>query len=140
MVIRDQGTAFRYDARLAFAPDDTLYFQTENAARINPDGTWFISSLGSGHRESRLLDEAYQDSTIAAVNQWLDRITFDLFHDTSPQSKLRTHARREDDRYPRSDGSNLAAYLLPPIRGPGSASTTIATTSPQPSSSWILLQ
>jgi predicted ATPase len=112
VVIRDQGTTYRYDARLAFAPDDTLYFQTENAGRINPDGTWSISSLGGGHRESHLLDEVYRDSTVAAVNEWLGRMTFYHFHDTSPQSKLRTHARREDDRYPRSDGSNLAAYLL----------------------------
>lgn len=112
VVIRDQGTTYRYDARLAFAPDDTLYFQTENAATINPDGTWSISSLGGGHRESHLLDEAYRDSTVAAVNEWLGRMTFYHFHDTSTQSKLRTHARREDDRYPRSDGSNLAAYLL----------------------------
>lgn len=112
VVIRDQGTTYRYDARLAFAPDDTLYFQTENAARVNPDDTWTISSLGGGHRESHLLDEVYRDKTVAAVNEWLGRITFYHFHDTSPQSKLRTHARREDDRYPRSDGSNLAAYLL----------------------------
>jgi len=112
VVIRDQGTTYRYDARLAFAPDDTLYFQTENATRVNPDDTWTISSLGSGHRESHLLDEVYRDKTVAAVNEWLGRITFYHFHDTSPQSKLRTHARREDDRYPRSDGSNLAAYLL----------------------------
>jgi predicted ATPase len=112
VVIRDQGTTYRYDARLAFAPDDTLYFQTENAARVNPDDTWSISSLGGGHRESHLLDEVYRDKTVAAVNEWLGRITFYHFHDTSPQSKLRTHARREDDRYPRSDGSNLAAYLL----------------------------
>lgn len=112
VVIRDQGTTFRYDARLAFAPDDTLYFQTENAARVNPDDTWTISSLGGGHRESHLLDEVYRDTTVAAVNEWLGQMTFYHFHDTSPQSKLRTHARREDDRYPRSDGSNLAAYLL----------------------------
>jgi predicted ATPase len=112
VVIRDQGTTYRYDARLAFAPDDTLFFQTENAARVNPDDTWSISSLGGGHRESHLLDEVYRDKTVAAVNEWLGRITFYHFHDTSPQSKLRTHARREDDRYPRSDGSNLAAYLL----------------------------
>jgi predicted ATPase len=112
VVIRDQGTTYRYDARLAFAPDDTLYFQTENAARGNPDDTWAISSLGGGHRESHLLDEVYRDSTVAAVNEWLGRMTFYHFHDTSPQSQLRTHARREDDRYPRSDGSNLAAYLL----------------------------
>ncbi len=112
VVIRDQGTTYRYDARLAFAPDDTLYFQTENAARVNPDDTWAISSLGGGHRESHLLDEVYRDSTVAAVNEWMGRMTFYHFHDTSAQSKLRTHARREDDRYPRSDGSNLAAYLL----------------------------
>lgn len=112
VVIRDQGTTYRYDARLAFAPDDTLYFQSENAARVNPDDTRAISSLGGGHRESHLLDETYRDSTVAAVNEWLGRMTFYHFHDTSPQSKLRTHARREDDRYPRSDGSNLAAYLL----------------------------
>ena len=112
VVLRDQGTTYRYDARLAFASGDTLYFQTENAARLSPDGTRSISSLGGGHRESHLLDEAYRDSTVAAVNEWLGRMTFYHFHDTSPQSKLRTHARREDDRYPRSDGSNLAAYLL----------------------------
>jgi predicted ATPase len=112
VVIRDQGVTYRYDARLAFSPDDSLYFQTENAVRLNPDDTWTISSLGGGHRESHLLDEAYRNPTVDAVNEWLGRMTFYHFHDTSPQSKLRTHARREDDRYPRSDGSNLAAYLL----------------------------
>ncbi|MFZ9752452.1 MAG: AAA family ATPase [Cyanobium sp.] len=112
VVLRDQGTTYCYDARLAFAPGDTLYFQTENAVRLSPVGARSVSSLGGGHRESHLLDEAYCDSTVAVVNEWLGRMTFYHFHDTSPQSKLRTHARREDDRYPRSDGSNLAAYLL----------------------------
>ena len=112
VVIRDQGKSYRYDARLAFAADDTLYFQTENACQLNPDGTWSIAALGGGHRESRLLDESVQGEIVAAVNHWLGRMTFYHFHDTSSQSKLRTHARREDDRYPRSDGSNLAAYLL----------------------------
>ena len=112
VVVRDQETTFRYDACLAFAPDDTLYFQAENVTKIHPDGTRSILSLGGGHRESHLLDESYSDPTVAAVNHWLGRMTFYHFHDTSPQSRLRTHARREDDRYPRSDGSNLAAYLL----------------------------
>ncbi|MBD2548228.1 AAA family ATPase [Microcystis elabens FACHB-917] len=112
VVIRDQGVTYRYDASLAFAPDDSLYFQTENAVRLNPDATWAIGSLGGGHRESHLLDEAYRNKTVNAVNEWLGRMTFYHFHDTSSKSKLRTHARREEDRYPRSDGSNLAAYLL----------------------------
>ena len=112
VVIRDQEVTYRYDACLAFAPDDSLYFQTENAVRLNSDDTWAISSLGGGHRESHLLNEAYRDQTVTAVNEWLGRMTFYHFHDTSTKSQLRTHARQEDDRYPRSDGSNLAAYLL----------------------------
>jgi len=112
VLISDQGSSYRYDARLAFASDDSLYFQTENAACLHPDGSWVISNLGGGHRESKLLEASPDDQTVAAVNRWLARMTFYHFHDTSAQSKLRTHARREDDRYPRSDGSNLAAYLL----------------------------
>lgn len=112
VLIRDQGSSYRYDARLAFASDDSLYFQTENAACLHPDGSWVISTLGGGHRESKLLEASPEDQTVTAVNRWLGRMTFYHFHDTSAQSKLRTHARCEDDRYPRSDGSNLAAYLL----------------------------
>jgi len=110
--IRDQGSIFRYDARLAFTPDDSLYFQTENAVSWHPDVSPVISPLGGGHRESMLQEASPEDKTIGTVNRWLARMTFYHFHDTSAQSKLRTHARREDDRYPRSDGSNLAAYLL----------------------------
>ena len=110
--IRDQGSIFRYDARLAFTPDDSLYFQTENAVSWHSDGSRVISPLGGGHRESKLQEASPEDKTIGAVNRWLARMTFYHFHDTSAQSRLRTYARREDDRYPRSDGSNLAAYLL----------------------------
>ena len=112
VLISDQGSSYRYDARLAFASDDSLYFQTENAACLHPDGSWVISTLGGGHRESKLLEASPENQIVAAVNRWLGRMTFYHFHDTSAQSKLHTHARREDDRYPRSDGSNLAAYLL----------------------------
>ncbi len=112
VAIRDEGRTFVYDARLGFAPDDTLYFQTENVTKIHADDTKSIHQLGDGHRESHLLDESYGDPSVAAMNHWLGRMTFYHFHDTSPQSRLRTHARRENDRYPRSDGSNLAADLL----------------------------
>jgi predicted ATPase len=117
VVIHDQGFTYHYKASLAFTPDDTLYFQEETAERTNPDGHGAFSVLGSGHRESRLMDsfdpaDTPDPQTVEAVNRWLGRMTFYHFHDTSAQSKLRTHARREDDRYPRSDGSNLAAYLL----------------------------
>jgi|694.fasta_scaffold94246_4 predicted ATPase len=117
VLVCEQGTTYRYNARLAFAQGDTLYFESETAERVNPDGTGSFSQLGSGHRESRLQDSFDPDDspdrqTLVALNAWLGRMTFYHFHDTSPRSQLRTHARREDDRYPRSDGSNLAAYLL----------------------------
>jgi predicted ATPase len=117
VVIREQGFTYHYKASLAFTSDDTLYFREETAERSNPDGHGSFSVLSTGHRESRLMDsfdpaDSPDPQTIAAVNRWLARITFYHFHDTSAQSKLRTHARREDDRYPQSDGSNLAAYLL----------------------------
>jgi predicted ATPase len=112
VLIRDQGTGYRYDARLALAADDSFCFQTETVARLKSDGTWASTTLGGGQRESRLLDAGVEDDTARVVNAWLSRMTFYHFHDTSSHSNLRTHARREDDRYPRSDGSNLAAYLL----------------------------
>ena len=124
VVIKEQGFTYRYKASLAFAPDDSLYFLEEMLELTDAEGCSSSGTLGSGHRESRLMevsgsrsepfhsDELPEPQAVAAVNRWLGRMTFYHFHDTSAQSKLRTHARREDDRYPRSDGSNLAAYLL----------------------------
>lgn len=117
VVIKEQGFTYHYKTALAFAPDDSLYFLEETLERTNPDGHGSFSTLGTGHRESRLKDtfdsdDAPDPQALRAVNAWLGRTTFYHFHDTSTKSQLRTHARREDDRYPRSDGSNLAAYLL----------------------------
>ena len=124
VVIKEQGLTYRYKSSLAFAPDDSLYFQEETLELKDAEGYSSSGTLGSGHRESRLMeaagsrseffhsDDLPEPQALAAVNRWLARMTFYHFHDTSAQSKLRTHARREDDRYPRSDGSNLAAYLL----------------------------
>jgi len=117
VVVHDRGTSLRYDASLALAADDTLYFREESVQRAGLDGQLTFIDLGSGHRESRLTEtfdpvDCPDPAPLAAINDWLGRMTFYHFHDTSSQSKLRTHARREDDRYPRSDGSNLAAYLL----------------------------
>jgi len=117
VVIKEQDFTYHYKTALAFAADDSLYFLEETLERTNPDGHGSFSTLGTGHRESRLTDtfdsdDAPDPQALRAVNAWLGRMTFYHFHDTSAQSKLRTHARREDDRYPRSDGSNLAAYLL----------------------------
>ena len=105
----EHGIASAYTAELAHAADDSLVYVEEclEAPGLAP------RSLGQGHLESRLPAAARepQDELARATNWWLQRLSYFHFHDTSPRSALRTPANAEDDRYLRSDGSNLAAYL-----------------------------
>jgi predicted ATPase len=103
-----------YAARLGHAAADSLIFLDETVGYRPPGADSFqVVSLGAGHAESRLDDEAADPaSQIArAVRWWLSQISFFHFHDTSATSALRQNARQEDARSLRSDGSNLAAYL-----------------------------
>jgi len=103
-----------YAARLGYAAGDTFIFLDETVSfhaggRAAPRAV----SLGAGHAES-LLAERAKDShatTERVVNGLLSRMSFFHFHDTSPTSPLRQNSRQSDDRYLRSDGSNLAAFL-----------------------------
>ncbi len=103
----------RYAAFLGFAAGDRLMYLDERVGYApNPHVEMREVSLGAGHWESMLREAATGGGkTARTVNRLLSRITFYHFHDTSMTSALRTLARPEDDRYLRSDGSNLAAYL-----------------------------
>jgi predicted ATPase len=103
----------RYFARLGFAAGDSLIFLDE-AVGYQPDSTSPMKthSLGKGHQESLLAEVKAEDTTARTVNWWLSGLNFFHFHDTSIASPLRTNSRIEEDRYLRSDGSNLAAYLF----------------------------
>ncbi|WP_230467770.1 AAA family ATPase [Lujinxingia vulgaris] len=102
-----------YEARLGFAAGDKLVFLDEQVGyQPTPDAELHLTSLGAGHWESEIRMASDGDSNARAVNDWLSQLTFFHVHDTSMTSALRTHARAEDDRYLRSDGSNLAAYLF----------------------------
>jgi predicted ATPase len=102
-----------YAARLGYAAGDTLLYLEEAVEHRGPKEAGFTQSLGAGHSESRLEEEARRpDNGIArTVRWWLSRMNFFHFHDTSALSPLRQNARQADDRYLRSDGSNLAAFL-----------------------------
>lgn len=108
------GRRNRYFARLGFAAGDRLVYLDEavgdQSDPSDPESPMRTISLGTGHWES-LLHDATADLTAKTVDYWLSQLTFFHFHDTSMTSALRTHARGEDDRFLRSDGSNLAAYL-----------------------------
>lgn len=103
-----------YHARLGYAAGDTLVFLDEAVScRVSPEGEALSVSLGAGHAESVLAARVRQPgaTTERVVNDLIARMSFFHFHDTSPTSPLRQNARRADDRYLRSDGSNLAAFL-----------------------------
>ena len=103
-----------YGARLGYAAGDALIFLDETVFFHATDQPKPLRvSLGAGHAES-LLDARAKEPNAAAervVNGLLSRIGFFHFHDTSPTSPLRQNARQSQDRYLRSDGSNLAAFL-----------------------------
>ncbi|AUX23907.1 uncharacterized protein SOCEGT47_044370 [Sorangium cellulosum] len=102
-----------YEARLGYGADESLLFLDERAGfRRAPDQSWQWYSMGAGHRESRLEEEGGKHATPRTVHWLLRRLNFYHFHDTSTNSALRTLSKAEDDRYLRSDGSNLAAFLL----------------------------
>ena len=101
-----------YHARLGYAAGDRFVFLEEEVGfqpRSDGDFTW--QSLGAGHFESRL-SELSSERTAKTTRWFLERINFFHFHDTSVSSAIRGYARPEDSRYLRSDGSNLAAFLL----------------------------
>ncbi len=106
------GHRNRYLARLGFAAGDQLMYLDEVVGfAADEAGPMRMTSLGAGHWESKLRDARTSDTTARTVDYWLSQLNFFHFHDTSLTSSLRTNARAEDDRFLRSDGSNLASYL-----------------------------
>ena len=110
---QDRGDA--YAVALEYAAGDTLVFQDEVVHYLKPDGTRASLIVDASHRESKLYDIAWSEEghrDLQAVSERLSDISFYHFHDTSITAALRQNARAADDRRLRSDGSNLAAFLL----------------------------
>jgi predicted ATPase len=99
---------------LADAAPDTLIF-THEAVRYHrksyPRPQEIV--LGAGHRESRLKESADNgDRTCKVIYGMFTGCRTYQFHDTSETAKIRKAGYIEDAGYLRSDGGNLAAFLL----------------------------
>jgi predicted ATPase len=115
------GGRVGYRAELAHAANDSLFFAAEEVAhRPLQQAELRWESLGEGHVESRLSEA--NGSTARTVRWCLQRTTFLHVHDTSTRSPMRQNSRIADAQYLRSNGSNLAAYLLALRDGKDSAS------------------
>lgn len=110
---QEQGTN-TYAVRLAYTADDHFAFR-EEAIGWQAEGQEPLPpfQLGSYHTESRLDDAQIGPAakTAKAVSYCLRGLTFFHFHDTSMTSHLRRAARKDDNRFLRSNGSNLPAFL-----------------------------
>lgn len=109
----DKGTN-RYHARLFDAAPDTLVFADETVAftpgKAGREGA--PESLGSGHRESAVPDAGRSGNRRAAAALGCMRAwQVYQFHDTSASATIRKQHYKHDNRYLRSDGGNLAAFL-----------------------------
>jgi predicted ATPase len=110
----DDRGEIAFGGRLARAAGEQLVFLDEYVEGRTTDREWRRVPLGVGHLESGL-DAAAEmpKSGIAKEARWaLRRMNFFHFHDTSATSPLRSNSRAVDSQYLRSDGSNLASYLL----------------------------
>ena len=86
--------------------EETLSFQQTNFPRPK------IVSLGVGHQETRIGDEAERDEpTAKALRHLLNRCRVYHFHDTSSASRVRQYCYFGDNRWLMPDAANLAAIL-----------------------------
>ena len=103
-----------YYMRLFHAAGDTLVFAEESLSFLqtglqNPN----VVSLGSGHQETRIGQEADKGEKTAKVfRHLLNQCRVYHFHDTSPTARVRNYCYIGDNRWLRPDAGNLAAFLL----------------------------
>lgn len=105
-----------YAFRIFHAAGDTLIFAEEkfrfsNLTYFTTRANWY--SLGAGHVESRLVDEANTGNKTAQTILFLLRnCRVHQFHNTGEHAGLRQKHDSMDNRYLREDARNLAPLLL----------------------------
>ena len=103
-----------YTMRLFHATGDTLVFAEEKLSFLQ---TGFLSpkdlSLGAGHQETRIGEEANKgDKTAKVFRHLLNHCRVYHFHDTSSTARVRQYCYIGDNRWLMPDAGNLAAFLL----------------------------
>jgi len=108
--------------RLVNAAQGTLIFADEaiSFSSYQIEGNAPLSSLGGGHKESRLVDDQFVfTADVSRVNQRTARVIKSImqrwqvyhFHDTSSTALIKNPHYIDDNKYLRHDAGNLAAFL-----------------------------
>ncbi|HWE39744.1 MAG TPA: AAA family ATPase [Isosphaeraceae bacterium] len=103
-----------YSMRLFHAAGDTLIFAEEKLAFLRTGySSPKVVSLGAGHQETRIGEEANKgEKTAWVIRRLLDQCRVYHFHDTSPTARVRQHSYVNDNRWLMPDAGNLAAMLF----------------------------
>lgn len=105
-----------YSCSLVPTQDDTLVFSNEIISYHDKSkySSPYAPSLGSGHRETRLLEESRNsphitiaDHVIRAIRSW----KVYHFHDTSAGAKIKQRGDINNNEILQADAANLAAFL-----------------------------
>jgi predicted ATPase len=110
----DGPVSTRYGFALSHAADDSLSFAGEVLSETHAvvNGKPREISAGSGHRESRLRDEAEQHGlTPIFLKEMLRQCRVYHFHNTSPTVRIKQYGYIDDSQQLSTDGGNLAAFL-----------------------------
>ena len=102
-----------YRMRLAHAAGDSLIF-TEEMLSFHQRGYPRPKeiSLGAGHQETKIGDEANQgEPMVRVLRRLLNHCRVYHFHDTSPTSRVRQSSYIDENRWLMPDAANLAAVL-----------------------------
>jgi len=116
LTIQTENGENEYAYRLFYAAGDILIFADERF-RFTREGypvrDWI--SLGAGHRESKLAEYAASDDrgaqTAAVTAALLRKIVVYQFHNTSDTARVRGQWNKDDGRWLKEDGANLAPFL-----------------------------
>jgi predicted ATPase len=103
-----------YDLRLFHAASDTLVFaeETLNFLQTGWVGKPKVFSLGAGHQETRIVDEANRGGPSARIfRHLLNNCRVYHFHDTSAYARVRQYGYIGNDHPLMPDAGNLAAFL-----------------------------
>ncbi len=120
-----------YQMRLFHAAADTLVFAEETLQFLQEGyGRPKVLSLGAGHLETLIGEEAKKDDPTAKVfRRLLNHCRVYHFHDTSLTARVRQYCYVGDNRWLMPDAGNLAAFLFRLLqRGDGSAYQRIVAT------------
>lgn len=105
-----------YDARLEAAEDDTLFFAEETCWYHGPGYPKpYTVELGSGHRESGLIEESQRHDRVVIADHVINSILswqVYQFHDTSDSARVKQTGDLGDNAFLRPDAANLAAFLF----------------------------